>query len=327
MSYTIQYSNKITRRNLVMTQWGDKGTRKTENILRNFPKVLLIDTEGNAAMCVDMPEIPTFILIQSKDCREIATIIDDAAAGKIKFEDGSLPVTVCIDTVTVLWAVQSDVANMLAEKRAANKQNSNKTFDEANVTPLDWTRAKRPLKKIYNKLNNSPFKYIVLNAREKDLSKEDAYGNLQKIGVTLDAMKGLGYEVNLEIRCQEDESGKWSYKVSKVQGSLGNIFPKNSTKNVFDFAALFKYAENIIPSKGNLKDDDQIAARIVAEEEEERPKTMADLVTFGQSIGLEPSSVGPILKDAGYKCFKPESYYLFVLALQNYILENRIQVG
>jgi hypothetical protein len=319
MSYTIQYSNKITKRNLVIAQWGDRGTRKTENVLRNFPKVLLIDTEGNATMCVDMPEIPPFILIQTKDCREIDQILGDVMAGKIKFEDGSLPVTVCIDTVTILWAVQSEVASMLAEKRA-NK-------DAAIITPVDWTRAKRPLKKIYNKLNNCPIKYVVLNAREKDLTKDDGYGNPQKIGFTLDAMKGLGYEVNLELRCQTDEGGKWSYKVSKVQGSLGKIFPMNSSKNVFDFDALFNYAENIIPSTGTQKDDQQIAAKIVSEEEDEKPKVMADLVTYAQSVGLEPNMVGQILKGAGYTGFKPELYDKFVVALQNYVQENSIQVG
>ena len=40
-------SRQVQPRHLKLLFWGDTGTRKTESILRFFPNVLLIDTEGN----------------------------------------------------------------------------------------------------------------------------------------------------------------------------------------------------------------------------------------------------------------------------------------
>lgn len=49
----VELSSEIKNRNLKIMFWGKTATRKTETILRNFPGVLLIDTEGNSDQCVE----------------------------------------------------------------------------------------------------------------------------------------------------------------------------------------------------------------------------------------------------------------------------------
>ena len=51
----LELSSEIKNRNLKIMFWGKTATRKTETILRNFPGVLLIDTEGNSDQCVGVP--------------------------------------------------------------------------------------------------------------------------------------------------------------------------------------------------------------------------------------------------------------------------------
>ena len=87
-------SKNIVNRNIKFFWFGDTGTRKTETILRYFPKVLLIDAEGNADKAADNPDIPEFLLATTKDAREILNIIDQVSKGKLKFPDGSPVLTV-----------------------------------------------------------------------------------------------------------------------------------------------------------------------------------------------------------------------------------------
>jgi hypothetical protein len=78
--------------------WGATSTRKTEGVLRNFPHVLIIDTEGNTDQCVDVPEISEFMRVVTKDSRDVMAIMDQVAAGQITFPDGSPVETLCIAT-------------------------------------------------------------------------------------------------------------------------------------------------------------------------------------------------------------------------------------
>ncbi len=143
-------SSQVATRNLKMMFWGATGTRKTETVLRNFPHVLLIDAEGNGRQCVDMPEIPEFLYAPTKDVLKAKKIIQAAAEGRLKLPDGAGVETVCVDSASVLWAVQQEVAGELGEKR------SSKT-----ITLQDWGKAKRPLKGLYTAINNSPIKYLL----------------------------------------------------------------------------------------------------------------------------------------------------------------------
>jgi len=105
---TILSSRQVQPRHLKLLFWGDTGTRKTESILRYFPNVLLIDTEGNGEQCVGIPEIPEFLLARTKDVNEIIQIVDQVAAGKHRFPDGRPILTVAIDSISVLWSIRKD---------------------------------------------------------------------------------------------------------------------------------------------------------------------------------------------------------------------------
>ena len=44
----IEFSGSVSPGGVKLMFWGDTATRKTETVVRNFPNVLLIDTEGNS---------------------------------------------------------------------------------------------------------------------------------------------------------------------------------------------------------------------------------------------------------------------------------------
>ena len=106
----IKPSAEVIPSNIKYLFWGDTGTFKTETILRNFPNILFIDVEGNAQHCTHMKEIPPFLYVKTKDVNKVLKIIDAVAEGKLKMQDGSPIETVAIDTATILWAIQQDVA-------------------------------------------------------------------------------------------------------------------------------------------------------------------------------------------------------------------------
>jgi len=263
MTYKVEVSSDIKTRNIRLMFWGAPGTRKTETVLRNFPHVLVIDAEGNAQQCTHMPEIPKFLRIATKNAREILDILDDISAGKIKFPDGELVETVSIDSVSVLWGVGQEVAAVSAEDRA---RKMNKKVDEANITQLDWVRAKRPMKRIMNRLAGSTIKYLVLIAREKDLYIEDKVKTLQKVGFTPDIMKGTDYDVNLALRFGF-EQGRWFCLPTKTQGGLGRIFNKDEKLYDFPMQLLKGYTDqlHLSTTKETILDDEEVAAEQVRE--------------------------------------------------------------
>lgn len=288
--FTITSSRNVTQRNIKIMLWGATATRKTETPLRLFPHVLLIDAEGNSDQCVDNPEIPEFLVVKTKDPRMILKVIDQVAAGKIKFADGSPVETLVIDSWTVIWSVQQEFANANAEKRAAKY---NRAVEDANTTQLDWGLAKRPMKQITNRMNNSPVKFLILTAREKALYKEGA--DLVKIGEQPDCVKGTEYEMNLVLRLINAE-GKWSYETTKVQGTLSNIFPLGKKGAKFPIGELLAYASKVKPVAVTEKGEDEIAG----EQAEEANHTKEDLIAYGKEKGLDLAGIGQALKGAGF---------------------------
>lgn len=318
----IELSSNVQNRHVKLLFWGATGTRKTESVLRNFPQVLTIDAEGNTDQCVDMVDvIPPFLRVKTKDTRKVMEVLDQVATGKIRFPDGSPVETVCIDSVSVLWSVQQEVAAVNAEKRA---KRYNKNLDEATMTQLDWVIGKRPLKRIYARLSSSPIKYLVMIAREKDLYKEKEGSNeLIKIGVQPDCMKGLDYDMNLVMHFLFDEGGKWKAEVTKVQGGLGRIFPHKSIHNEFPYAKLAEYAKKIVASETAEEDETEVAEKVVEHEEQlTQPKTQAELIKYARSYGLEPRNLGSILQGAGFKEFDPNKWEDMKAAIASHIMRS-----
>jgi hypothetical protein len=317
----IESSEKIDLRNIKMMFYGATATWKTETVLRNLPHVLVIDAEGNTDQCVDVPEIPPFLRVKTKDPRKVIQIIDMVAAGKLKFTDG-LPIeTVCIDSVSVLWSVQQEVAIASAEGRATRKGWS---ADSATLTQLDWGLAKRQMKLIQNRLAGSPIKFLVLIAREKDLYK-DTNGQddkLIKIGVQADCVKGTQYDMNLVLHFTT-ENGKWGATVEKVQGGLKSVFPLQGKLNKFPMPELLAYAQKVKPSLTNEKDEDQIAREIADAASE--PHDQATLIRFASSQGVQKEQLGAVLKEAGFKGFTPEKWDEMKAAVITYASIHNLQ--
>lgn len=302
----IEFSEDVEERHLKIMFWGTTGTRKTETVLRNFPNVLLIDTEGNSDMCVRNKAIPPFQRVKTQDSRKVLQVLEAAGKGLIRMPNGDPIQTVCIDSVSVLWGVQQEVAASLAEQRA---QRYNKALDEANITQNDWGKAKRPLKYILNRFSKGSIPLLVLIAREKDLVKEMPDGTLQKLGLTPDAVKNTEYDMNLALHFMKGEGG-WSYQVTKVQGILGEIFPDGATGRQLPLEKLLEYASQLKPvaDESAGEDDnlpDQIAAEYVRAQVEH---TQANLIKYATEKGFSAAELGAILKKNGFNGFDPANW-------------------
>jgi hypothetical protein len=251
-------SKQVRPRHLKMLFWGDTGTRKTESILRHFPDVLMIDTEGNAEQCVDMPEIPEFLLAKTKDLDEIIRIVDDVSAGKYRFSDGRPVQTLALDSISVLWTIRKDTRSLVAEQRNARY---GKSPEDATMTQLDWTMAKRPLVRLNTRLANSPIKYIIYTARLQDKYKEDpkSRDKIVKIGEVPEAIKGLEYDMNFVLRMRHNEEGAWECEVTKVQGALGRHLPKGKVLKTFPAKTILQYTGQLTGEAGVDQDETKIA--------------------------------------------------------------------
>src|SRR5579859_4283400 len=281
MTPTPTLSTNVATRHVKHLFWGPTGSRKTETALRLYPHVLLIDTEGNGDQCIGVPEIAPFLLLTTKDVNEVIDALDDVASGKLKFPDGSPVETVVIDSTTVLWSVRQEVGSLAAEQRAAKW---NKSADQANMTQLDWVLAKRPLKRLNTRLNNSPIKFIIFTAREKDLYQQKEGGKkdeLVKVGVTPDVIKGTEYEVNVALHFGFDPAGAWQCTVDKVQGALGKTLPKGKTLKKYPIKEILDFAAGVQVAVGDQKGEMEAAeASLKKEIAEEKPKMQPTKAAF-----------------------------------------------
>jgi len=319
-------STEVKERHLKVLFWGPTGGGKTEMILRNFPGVALFDTEGNSDMCLDHPQIPPFLQIKTKDIRKIQAGIQ-AARKAITLPSGVALQTIGIDSGSILWAEQTDVAAYLAEQRAQRK---NQDVDNANITQNDWTKAKRPLKRLMLEFSLTVIPFLVMTAREKDLYEEVAgYGDskeLKKIGVIPDLVKNSVYDFNLAVRLYV-ENGKRCYEITKVQGSLGEIFPMGSKGTNFPIEKLFEYAKRLEPGpEENIDGDDgevELAARIAAEETQKTvERTQSNLIKYAQDKGFSAQDLGGILKKSGFQGFDPSRWDAMIQAVDKAVLSG-----
>jgi hypothetical protein len=298
----IEFSQTAAPAGVKIMLWGNTATRKTEFVVRHFPHVLILDIEGNTDMIVNHPDVPAFLRVKTKDVRQVLKAIEAAASGELKFPDGSPVETVSIDSWSVLWGVQSDVASMFAEKRASKYANA--SVDEANITMTDWSKSKRPMKRILNAINGSKIKYLFFIARSKD-EYETQGAEAKKTGrVIPDVMKGTEYDMNLSLNFSVD-GGKWSFTPTKVQGELGSLFPLGKKMGEFPFEKFFAlFGERDTSKSIKPKDDDEIASEIVDEENYKgTPKTQAGLIEYAKSKGISAIDLGAILKNNGFQGF------------------------
>lgn len=318
----IEYSEQAANPHVKLMFWGLPATRKTETVLRYFPHVLVIDTEGNTDQCLRNPEIPPFLRVKTKDARKVIEALDAASEGKIKFPDGSLVETFCIDSGSVLWGVQQEVAAALAEKRAAKH---NRPIEEATSTQMDWVVAKRPMKRILTRFSNSSLRFLVVIAREKDLYDEDSGSVPKKIGKTFDMVKGVDYDVNVVLHFGL-EGAKWFFETTKVQGNLKTIFPLNKKGYEFPIQKLLEYTDaNLQPSVQYREELDEDVARSIAETESENaePRTSKYLVQIArEQWSLTPAEVGTALKAKGFTEFDAARWNEMKQAVLDYAMSK-----
>jgi hypothetical protein len=309
-------STEVVERHLKVLFWGPTGGGKTEMILRNFPGVALFDTEGNSDMCLDHPAIKPFLQVKTKDIRKIQAGIQ-AARKPIKMPSGVMLQTIGVDSGSILWAEQTDVAAYLAEQRAQRK---NQDMDSANITQNDWTKAKRPLKRLMLEFSLTVIPFLIMTAREKDLYEEQPNGDLKKVGVIPDLVKNSVYDFNLAVRLFV-EGGKRSYEITKVQGSLGELFPVGSRGTNFPIEKLLQYAERLQPGPEDNLDGDadgetDLAAKIAAEEAQSAmERTQSNLIKLATERGYNATELGAILKGKGFSGFDPSRWNDMVKAV------------
>lgn len=312
----IEYSEEITGRGVKLLLWGAPATRKTESILRYFPHIFLIDCEGNSDQCVGMPEIPPFLRVVTKDIYEILQAIDDVVAGKIQFPDGSAVETLAIDGLSVLWSVRQEVGAMAAEKRAARY---NKTADEAHMTMLDWGMSKRPLKRLHARMNAIGIKFFIVTAREKiEYADVTVQGKteLKKVGVMLDSMRGIDYEVNLALHMLHEQGKPWQCEVTKTHGALGNLFPEGTVLTEFPHEAIIAHSTGI---NTVVADDVELAQEQL---ERELKRTQKTLIAIAKEAGIGTKDVAKALKAVDIQKFDADRWDEMVEAVKNYKPED-----
>lgn len=338
----VMLSTNVKQRHMKMMFWGGTGTRKTETVLRNFPKVFLIDAEGNSDQCLGMKEIPPFLVARTKDPREVVKYLDMIIKGEIKFPDGSVPLTLAIDSHTVLWGLCVEVATQNAEKRAVRY---NKAADDGTLTPMDWGIGKRPMKSIANRINMLPVKFLIEIARDKEPYSTDDNKNAPKGPNVADIVKGTDFDMNLSLHFT-DVGSKWQYEVTKVQGKLGEKFPKYSKGATLDIPYILAYADMLTGSAAEGEDEEKIAGEILAkpiadvkpvakpaakpaqpaETKAAAPAvagtTWADMTKYAGEHGIKAVDIGPILKSNGFTSFTPSQYEPIKAALDAFINER-----
>jgi hypothetical protein len=309
-SLGIKSSSAPISTNKKIMLWGATGTRKTESVLRNFPNVLVLDSEGNAKQCVGMKEIPEFLYSETKDVKKALEIMELVAQGKITMPNGQPIQTLCFDSASVFWSTQQEVASSLAERRASKW---NKPVDEATTTQIDWVVAKRPMKRINIAMNGTSIKYLILIAREKDLYVDDPAKKDQqkKVGFTYDVMKNTDFEMNLTMRLGFEDlgmgkSGEWFCEVTKVQGLMGETFPKGKRFKTFPFQQIAEVAGSMTVEPVKAESEDEIGLRTaIAETEKSEPHTQAELLRIAKENGIEPAKLGALLKGSEIGGFVP----------------------
>jgi hypothetical protein len=317
--FGIESSKDVKMKYLKIMLWGDTGTRKTEFPLRYFPDVLVIDSEGNTDQCVDMPEIPEFLRIKTKDIRKVLDILKAVKQGKIKFSDGRPVRTVSIDSASVFWGVQQTVAYTRGEERG-------KKYNKADAGPvqLDWVVAKRPLKDLYLEIAGSSIEFLFLIAREKEpyQTDEEKKDNKPKIMVP-DVVKNTTYEMTLALHFGYDETNKWYAEVTKTQGGLSTFFPKGKKLSNIPLAELFAYAKKIdkTTEAPEERSEDDIAKEIAGDD---HPHTSAGLLAYAKERGCTAKDVGAALKAVNITAFDSDKWSNMIAAIDMYVTEKAV---
>ena len=127
------------------------------------------------------------------------------------------------------------------------------------------------------------------------------------------------YEMNLGLHFT-NEGGAWKYNVSKVQGTLGKIFPMGKSGAKIDYNALFGYADKIRTSVGTEKSDTEVAADQASDVG--RPKNFASLKEYAVALGIPVEAFGDALKSGGWTQYATSAHDVMEAYLQEWAATN-----
>jgi hypothetical protein len=287
--------------------------------------------------------------------------VDAVAAGQYRFPDGRPVQTLALDSVTVLWTIRKDARALVAEQRSARW---GKSPEDATMTQLDWSMAKRPLVRLNTRLANCPIKYVIYTARLQDKYREDPKNRdrIVKVGEVPEAIRGLEYEMNLVLRLRyAEEGGAWECVVGKVQGALGKTLPPGKVLKTFPSKAILQYTGHLSGEPGREQDETRLAEesalremRAEAQPREPRPAPPArpapangagappppprpDLNGFYQKAGrlgyqtpegeVDRARVNAVLRQLGYRTFTLDKEAQMLAALQTALRPAEGQPG
>jgi hypothetical protein len=239
----------------------------------------------------------------------------------------------------VLWTIRKDARALVAEQRSARW---GKSPEDATMTQLDWSMAKRPLVRLNTRLANCPIKFVIYTARLQDKYREDPKNRerIVKVGEVPEAIRGLEYEMNLVLRMRyadAEAGGAWECVVGKVQGALGQTLPPGKVLRTFPSKAILQHTGHLSGDAGREQDETRLAEDSARRElAAERPAPPApppavtphrpDLNGFYLKAGrlgyqtpegeVDRARVNAVLRQMGYRTFTADKEAQMLAALQ-----------
>jgi len=169
--------------------YGASGTGKTWFALNSPRPCAMIDLEGGSAHYANHPVIGGFDRISTKSLADIEKAI-------LFCEDGHYK-TLVIDPITLVWSLLQDAAMEVIKRRNKGRKDE----IELALTPRDWGAIKRKNSSLMTALVNLPC-HVIMVARQKEIVRVDASGNMEVTGTKPDAEKNTPYLPDVVMELQ-----------------------------------------------------------------------------------------------------------------------------
>jgi len=170
--------------------YGVYGTGKTELIMSatRLAHLLLVDAEGRSQY-YDPEENHGFEVVYSKNVKDALDLLAYAEELHRKGER----VVFAIDGFSSMWFEQQEVAERIGSTSAGTAKYQS------------WGAAKKPLKKLYAQLYETPVDCMV-TMRSKPKYEQETSGKVKDLGYNApDTERGINYAVDLVVELHKDE--------------------------------------------------------------------------------------------------------------------------
>lgn len=194
---------------LKMFVYGSAGIGKTTAAIQ-FPSAYIIDTERGTDEYAKSINRAGSVVFQSNSFDEVFKEVKELLTTKHEFR------TLIIDSITPLYQAVQDKWSVIFEKYAKSEK-------EAEVQDFGfryWARVKSDFKKFQRMLIALDMN-VVITAHQKDMYG----GNMQKIGVTFDSMKGEDYLYDFVFRLEKKADKRMAVTVKERSEINEQRFP------------------------------------------------------------------------------------------------------